>query len=431
MTTPHPRITRRHALGLLGGLSVAGGAGLLTGCRSSSPPTSGPANLTGSPAADGTGVVLADTRDGLVGVRGGQTVRYGPAAIVTGDGGLVYATEPLDGGARTALLTYDPVTGSPPERLELDGGWVPRVTSSDSRMVVLTGTGGSGPGGRPAPRARSPILVSRSSRELYRFDLAGSAEPDALTYEGHGLFVLEWLPPEAPDRYRVRLLDFNVGQPQPLFTREKQPVPAGAEEEMRGDGRQAVLSGARNVLYTLYTHQPDHRHTRDLVAGRPGGVHAFVHVLQLAELWAYCLDLPHPFGESPPSGHALVLSFDMRRLLVADTGSGRLAIADIESLTVSRVVEIPPGKGAATMAAAPDGRIFLASGGRLLVLDGATGAVTDTWSPRGTVNALAVGRDGARLYVATPGNIDLHDSATGRHTGRIPVAGVTALLRAP
>lgn len=270
-------------------------------------------------------------------------------------------------------------------------------------------------------------MVAGPGGVAHRFDLAGNTEPDALAQAGHGLFVLEWLPAEAPDRYRVRLLDFATGTTRPLLTRDKTPVPAGAEEEMRGDGRQAVLSGTRDVLYTLYTHQPDHRHTRDLVAGRPGATHAFVHVLHLAQMWAYCLDLPHPFGETPAAGHALALSHDMRRLLVGDVGSGKLAIADVESLTVPGVVDVPKGEGVAAMAAGSSGQVFLASGSRLLVLDGGTGAVTATWKAGGEVRALAAGRDGTRLFVATTDRIDVLDAATGSSLGRVPLAGVTAL----
>ena len=101
---------------------------------------------------------------------------------------------------------------------------------------------------------------------------------------------------------------------QPLLLRDKTLVPPGAEEEMRGEGRQAVLSPDRTRLYTLYLHQADHQHTRDLLPGRhaPDGttVHAFVHVLSLTEGWAYCLDLPAPFGEPAAGTHALTVSPD-------------------------------------------------------------------------------------------------------------------------
>ena len=113
-------------------------------------------------------------------------------------------------------------------------------------------------------------------------------------------------------------LDLASGKVGPLLTRAKAPVPAGAEEEMHGEGRQAVLSPDREVLYTLYTHQPGHRHTRDLIAGRRGNVHAFVHVLHLNERWAYCLDLPGPFGTGPASGHAVAVSADGGQLAVVD-----------------------------------------------------------------------------------------------------------------
>jgi hypothetical protein len=415
--------TRRQFLGTFGAI---GGAALLGGC------TGRAADRAPGGAGGNTydvPLLVAGTATGPVAVRGGRVVTYGATGVVTADAGRVFATKPLPGD-RTALLTFDVTLDTDPRRIDLPGSWVPRVTSTDNRLVVLTpGAGTTGP---PPPRTRSPIVVASPEGEVRRFDLAGNLEPDALMPGGEGLFVLEWLPPDAPDRYRVRLLDFVTGTTRPLLTRDKLPVPAGAEEEMRGTGRQAVLAPKADVLYTLYTHQPDHQHTRDLIAARPGGVHAFVHCLNLSVGWAYCLDLPHPFGEAAPQAHALAITPDGRTLLVSDLASGRLAVADTESLTLSRVVELPPepSGGVAGLVASSPGRVFAAAGPRIRVLDG-SGAVTGAWTVGGEVRTLALNPDGSRLYVATPDGVEVRDSTSGGVLGRVPVSDVTALHRAP
>jgi hypothetical protein len=261
-----------------------------------------------------------------------------------------------------------------------------------------------------------------------QYDLAGVVEPDAFTADGTGLFVLEWLPATAPDHYRVRLLDLATGTVQPLLTRDKAPVPAGAEEEMRGDGRQAVLSADRQMLFTLYTHQPGHRHTRDLLSGRPGNAHAFVHVLHLTERWAYCLDLPHPFGEGPAAGHALAA--DGRNLFVADVNSGKMAYASPRSLSIERVVDVPVVAGsAAALALTADGRILLGAGG-VTVLDRAAGRETGRWELPGAVHGLALSRDGSRLYAGGAGRVTWLDSTTGEQRGELAVPGLTRLRHA-
>jgi hypothetical protein len=269
-------------------------------------------------------------------------------------------------------------------------------------------------------------MIAGSGRVVHDIQLAGNFEPDAVTYDDMGVFVLEWLPATAPDRYRVRLMDFTSRTPQPLFTRDKRPVPAGAEEEMRGEGRQAVLAPDGRVLYTLYTHQPDHQHTRAILSGQRSEVHAFVHVLHLEQRWAYCLDLPDPFGHGPAAGHALALSRDGRQLMVADVTSGRLAVADTESLTVSLVAALPPGGGAASIAAGI-GTCFVAAGDSIHTVDAAAGKVTGTWRPGGEVRGLAVSPDGARLYVGRPDDIVWLDSQAGAQVGSVPVSGVRSV----
>jgi hypothetical protein len=405
--------TRRDLFLIAGGLVAAG----TTGCRE---PVRAPAAAPGVTVPD---VLVAESGPGLVILGGTRRHQLGPAAAVRPDGGLAYAVTPDPAGG-SSLVRIDPADGVPIRSGTLGGGWVPRAVSADGRACAL---GRHQPSARPAGRDRTALLVTTGDRQR-RYDLGGVVEPDAFTHDGAGLFVLEWLPPEAPDRYRVRLLDLASGRVEPLLTRAKASVPAGAEEEMRGDGRHAVLSPDRQLLYTLYTHQPGHRHTRDLLAGRPGGVHAFVHVLHLTERWAYCLDLPHPFGTGPADGHAVAVSADGRRLAVVDATSGALAYADTGALRIERVDRVPAGRGPAGLALAADGRrAFVGAGATVTVLDGGTGAVTARWGVPGPVRGLGLSPDTARVYAGGTDEVVWLDSGTGAVQGRVPVEGLTAL----
>jgi hypothetical protein len=298
------------------------------------------------------------------------------------------------------------------------------VISEDGRSCALSRTPATT---LPAGRAATALLVTTEGQQR-RYDLEGVIEPDAFTRDGSALFVLEWLPASAPDRYRVRLLDLTSGEVGPLLTRAKAAVPPGAEEEMHGEGRQAVLSPDRQVLYTLYTHQPGHRHTRDLISGRPGNVHAFVHVLHLTERWAYCLDLPDPFGTGPAAGHAVAVSADGGRLAVVDVLTGHLAYADTTALTIERVAAVPAAEGAASLVFAPDGmRVFVGAGPELTVLDRGTDAVHARWPVPGPIRGLGLSRDATRVYAGGADEVIWLDATTGALRGRTKVDGLTTL----
>ena len=293
-------------------LILAGGVAGLSACES---PRRTP--LTAVPDR-----LIARTTGGLVTVEGTSTRRWGVRSAASPDGSFVYA------------MDDDRLTG-PAVTAPLEAGWTPEVVSADGSACVL--------------RRPGSMLVTRGENQK-RLPVAANIQADAFTADAIGLFVLEWLPAEAPDRYRVRLMDLATGALNPLLTRTKVPVPPGAEEEMRGDSRQAVLSPDRKVLYTLYTHQPGHQHTRDLLAGSRSTVHAFVHVLHLEQRWAYCLDLPHPFGEGPAEAHAIAVDPTGRRLAVVDVASGSLAYADTENLGIQTVIPVPAGAGTAARA---------------------------------------------------------------------------------
>jgi DNA-binding beta-propeller fold protein YncE len=159
-----------------------------------------------------------------------------------------------------------------------------------------------------------------------------------------------------------------------------------------------VLAPDYRTLYTLYTKQPDHVHARDMVqAGGTGQPHvhvqAFVHVLSLTEGWAYCLDLPLPFGAGPAAAHTLALSPDGERLYVADRSTGSLAVADTKTLELSRVApkQVPADVTARTAPGAaaqvgPGNTLYLAGGSELVAVDGAALTAERRWSVAGAAS---------------------------------------------
>jgi DNA-binding beta-propeller fold protein YncE len=320
------------------------------------------------------------------------------------------------------LVSVDPATNRRLAATTVPRGLTARVVSTSGARVALTETDAG-------PRTRTRVVVAdpagaQPAREL---DLAGNFEPEAFAADDAYLFVLEYLPADAPERYRVRRVELATGEVQPLLLRDKSLVPPGAEEEMRGEGRQAVLSPDHSRLYTLYLHQGEHQHTRDLLPGSHATegplVHAFVHVLSLTEGWAYCLDLPSPFGEHPAAAHALTISPDGGRLYLGEMTTNQVAVADTESLTLTRVATLTdePGTTPASMATSPDGEtLYLGAGNLLRRVDAVTLEERERWALPAPIRGIATHPDGDHLYVGQAEQVARVDTTTGEVSDTFP-----------
>ncbi|MEV7966857.1 hypothetical protein AB0O34_12865 [Sphaerisporangium sp. NPDC088356] len=410
---------RREFLKVTGGLA---GAALLTSCAR--PPAAAPASPAGTPRPSAH-VLFADVSDRLsaLDTRSGATI-FSTARPVAGAAWYRLYTVSAAG----ELLTLDSVTGRELSRATVPRGVVARVVSPLGDVVALGAPPPASPYGRPGRRSTTLVVADPSGSTAPKVvRLKGNFEPDAFSTDGKALFLLEYLPATSPESYRVKAYDIERGAFSPLFTREKRPVPAGAEETMRGDGRVAVLSPGRDRLYTLYTHQPNHLHTRDLVAGRTTGVHAFVHVLDLGQRWAYCLDLPEPFGRGPAEGHTLAVS--AAALYVYDGGSGILLRASTESLEVERTVVVGASSGAAS-AASEGASLYVAAGPSVRSIDPGSLAVRGEWRLPAAARGVAVTPDERAFYAGVPGGVVRFDGRTGREVSRIAVPGISLLRHA-
>ena len=423
--------TRRDVLRWAGALPAAG---LVVACTPRPPAPDGP------PALPAGTLLQVETAAGLgvVDVRDARVVLDPVARATTWDGSvLAYASvvTPGGGGPDQTRITVTGADGRERFRASVEGALAPRVVSPAGDLVALTPLAGAGPNPyRPAGRESTTIVVASGLGELRRLTVPGCVEPEAFAATGDALFVLDYLPPLAPEQYRVRVLSLTTGELQPLLNRSKQLIPPGAEEQMRGQGRQAVYSPSQHFLYTLYTHQPDHEHTRDLLAGARDDaphVHAFVHSLSLDQSFAFCIDLPAPFGEGPPDGHAIALSRQGARPIVVDTGGGAIARLDGVGLTVLLTAAFPISDGPTYAAVGPSDELaYIGTGNRVHVYRTSTLTSAMSWIVPGPVHGLAVSRTGDRVWVGQPGGVLALDAATGLELARVPVADLTLVHHA-
>jgi hypothetical protein len=419
--------TRRTVLRLAGAVPVAA---LLGPCQ-----PDGSAPVATAPRPPGlllvetsTGLALVDTRDArmVAGPRSGVNAWDGSSIVstaATGSSGT--RVEVRD---RTGALRYN---------LDVAGALTPRVVSSEGHYLALaSGSAAGSTPYRPVGRAETTIVVAGPAGERVRLVLPGCVEPEAFAPQGNVLYVLDYLPPLQPERYRVRAVDLGTGSMQQLLTRDKRVIPAGAEEEMRGEGRQAVYAATRTTLFTLYTHQPDHVHTRDLIGGgaRDGAphVHAFVHSLNLDQGFAYCIDLPAPFGEGAAEGHAIALSASGDQPYVVDANSGTIARLDGANLTVDKTAKaLPGGPDHASAVVSPDGvKLFVGTGSVVHVVRTADLSAETQWTVKSPVRGLAVSPSGAHLWVGQTHGVVALDASSGREVATVPIPSLTGIIRA-
>lgn len=387
---------------------------LLSACSSSGGPTatkSGPAPAPAKPAptillATKTGVEAVSSSDGAV--------RYRVAGgVATADGSAVMAVE------GEGLVVRDARTGSTRQTVHVGAGLVLSTVSANGRLVALTTTAAAGH--LPAGRTQTQIaVVHLPAGTVSRYDLMGNFAPDAFS-TGGGLFLVSYLPAEAPDRYQITLLDLTAGTVDGIFGREKEAL-----EDMRGVAGTRALAPDGMTLYTLYLRPPAAAGAPGApgTPGAPGGdqadERAEVHALKLDQNWAHCIDLPEGFGRDLVSS-SLAVSPSGDRLYVVDRTLGRVVEIDPSALAITRSVDIPITAAAAADATTPtalavgaNGRLYLSDGATVVVVRTDTLAVAERWPATGPVTGLAVATNGDAVFASTPLLVDSFTPNGGR-----------------
>ncbi|GIH10502.1 hypothetical protein Rhe02_85690 [Rhizocola hellebori] len=366
--------------------------------------------------------LLVSHRDGL-GIFSAGTKKWlaEPKTAATGGANLACVE---DG----SLVVRDCATARVSTKATLPGLWTPRAASHD-QVALLAGSHAAADIYRPEPRVSTSLLVMRDGKERKRFELDGNLEPEAFSSDGERLYLLDYLPPKAPDVYRVRVLNILTGQVDPLSTRTKTVVPTSAEEVMRGRGRHAVYDSRQGILFTLYTHLGDHQHTGELLGVRPGApnVHAFIHSLHLQDGWAFCIDLPAPFGTGAAEGHTIAMSESGFELYAISAEHGTVAVIDPSTLAITQTRTFSPAAGTAYALGLAEDRLLVGAGRQLKILHGRERDRKDEWALDFDLRGLALG---SRLWAGRDGGVSALDLEKRQEIDRAEIPALTALRQA-
>ncbi|MEO7803987.1 MAG: hypothetical protein ABIS18_06255 [Actinomycetota bacterium] len=355
-----------------------------------------------------------------------REVRSIPGPLIGAPGYLPMFASIREHGA-TRVIAIDLTQEGERDVAMIPGDFEVAVASRDASSIVLAPAGSkSVTNSVPQGRSRTRLVNVQSSGESRNFDLRGNFQPEAFSTDGHRLFLIEYIPAEAPDRYSVRELDLRTGTVSPVGGKQKQPAP----EEMRGTGRVQTLAPDGKILYTLYTRQVETYPHGQPIEPDPAvdvAVHSFVHVLNLEQGWAHCVDLPHPFGMSSTGDDAMAVSPDGSSLYVVDGTAGVVASIDTDQLQVTKTATIALTTGPSQVFAVVDREnLFLSAGSELLRLNAKTLDSLERSTLGVLANSLVRSGEG-RLFVGHPEGVILFDLEGKRTVDRFNVPGILGI----
>jgi hypothetical protein len=355
----------------------------------------------------------------------------GQEQVASPDGSRLYGTTRRRGS--TVLETRDSSTSDVLSTTTLEGRLDVRVASLTGEAVALMRPLPAGIDPTIAiPRARTTIVVAdpAGERTSHRYDLTGNFEPEAFSVDDTRLFLIQFLPAEAPSAYRVTFLTLKNGKVHPVFGRFKSPP-----ERMPGIRLAQVFDPTSEQLYTLYTNRvAEHFHTHWQDASYGDREVSFVHVLNLRDGWAYCAGLPRTLWGQPATAQALVPAPDGRRLYIVDSMRGLVVEMDTETMEIVRTgrVELGPlekGGRTSAMLSADGNTLYVGVGGESVTrIDIDSLEVLGRWPLPGKVTGLAMSDDGARLYAALGGHVAIVDTGTGAALGTLSFGPTKSIL---
>lgn len=359
------------------------------------------------PAADD--LLYLESSEGIAVLAAGATAEAEPPAtdgIPSTDWSSVVTADPSK--LATRVEARDARTGEPQWQKDIDGPKLDlRVVSREAEMVALLPRGSHYSQGRTG----TGLVVTGRDVEPRTIYLDGNFEPEAFSNDGRSLFVLEYLPARNPNSYQVRRLDLATEEVLGVYS-----VDAELQERMRGTARIQAMSPDGTYLYTLYT----------TGGGRFGPRRAFVHVLNLDELWAHCIDLPAEFGKLREAEIAITVTPDSKRLYVNDVGSGAMAEVDTQSLEILQTSTEPVVTSEYEPIAVHDGRhtLYVARGPFLSSVDTRTLEEVEHWTAVGRIKGVQVSSDAKKVYVALGTHVVTLAAATLDELGRADPPGV-------
>jgi hypothetical protein len=321
-------------------------------------------------------------------------------AVASRDWSRLYSTQPMSSG--TVLVTSNARTGKTLATRKLAANLGVRAVSDDGKAVVLTeGVTGANPY-VAQPRPMTSLTMVRVGQKTRSYLVQGNVEPEAFSLSTRSLFVIEYTPPTAPDRYRVARIDLTnhhaPAKPHAVRSNEDE-----LQEPMRGTARAQTLAPDGRRLYTLYT--------RDATATEPAD--SFVHVLDLQRERATCVDLPAEFASSPVG--AVAVSPSGTRLYVVAPAAAALAEIDTAALRITRTAHLPAPSTETTVRATVAGSttLYVAIAGEVTSVDLTDLAASREWYVPGTVTGIQPASSSRTLFVSLADRVLAVDPETG------------------
>ena len=400
--------------------TIAPGASMpTTGVPGALPPASTDAWLAvGRKGAPGLEVILAGTREKMLDLPTGVPARA--------DWGRIF-TATVAGGKTTVRDVVVPSGSGGPE-VVIDGAWrlptvgpdpLPVGLSLDGSALVLVEAdppAGSAPRATTRFAALSAVPLAGPARII---TLQGRFDYDALSPDGSTLYVVEHLDSKEGGTYQVRAVDVATGKLAEGVIVDKRNI----DEQMAGYPL-AQVRRVDGVVLTLYQ----------------GLEHPFIHMLNTAEGWAVCIDLPTggahdattaaDWGLAPTPDGSWVYAVNATLGLVAEVDPAALGLrrsVTVKPLAAAGIVLAKFGHQASgptgrRVVVGPDGKtIYAAGSGGILAIDASTLKVTATFEEGSAMEALAITPDGGTIYALLhDGHIVKLEAATGALLGTVP-----------
>lgn len=252
------------------------------------------------------------------------------------------------------------------------------------------------------------VVAAADGQITHTLSLNGHFEVDALTNNGTGLFLIQYVPPDQPEQYVVRLYDLSIGELSPDPIRDKRVN----DELMTGYAWGSIADPQGTWWLTLYVNT--NKNT------------AFIHALNLREKWAYCIDLPSGEGNlAALQNYSLTLSPNSRIVYAVNPTLGVVTEVLLGEGMVTQTVSFTPQP-------APDAseQVWNHS---FLTQQGDVVAFSNGWQvwqyntqnkvvenlylvEEKPILGLAISEDGERLYLAQRDQpLSVIATATGEH----------------
>lgn len=344
-------------------------------------------------------------------------------AVAAPDAETLYRTKPQ--GPDTQVDELDATNGAILGSQVVAGDLAIKVVSPDGDAVALMAPdGGSASLYTPAPRETTAITVAWNDGTPARtYELQGNFEPETFSLDEDTLFLVEFWPALAPDRYYVRQLDLTSGEIREAYSPEVVIEPA-----MRGKARAQVMDPAGEFLYTLYSVDVDDAPIADPDQGEH---RSFIHVLDLREERSICIFLGE-FGGVAEDRIGMGIAPDGDTLYVVDALAAEIAVVDTRSYALTEVTTVdklrmePAYATRPAVAVAGDGRLYVTKGGTLALELAPTESGFEAVDAIGiignhpqTIGGLDLSADDTQLRFAVDDGVVVYDLAAGVEVARI------------